>query len=94
MVSNHTDRLPPEGSNSHENIIHPNQYHKQAEKKAFFEIFSNEGSHTKEHLFEMLLSVLCHFVISMTIWHELFFAAFEDNCISSKNALTFACSLV
>lgn len=34
------------------------------------------------------------FVIGMTIWHELFFAAFEDNCISSKNALTFACSLV
>ena len=34
------------------------------------------------------------FVIGMTIWHELFFAAFENNCISSKNALTFACSLV
>ena len=28
-------------------------------KKAFFEIFSKEGNHTKEHLFEMLLSVLC-----------------------------------
>ena len=28
-------------------------------KKAFFEIFSEEGRHTKEHLFDMLVSVLC-----------------------------------
>ena len=28
-------------------------------KKAFFEIFSAEGKHTKEHLFDILLSVLC-----------------------------------
>ena len=28
-------------------------------KKAFFEIFSAEGKHTKEHLFDLLLSVLC-----------------------------------
>ena len=28
-------------------------------KKAFFEIFSNEGKHTKEHLFDLLTSVLC-----------------------------------
>ena len=28
-------------------------------KKAFFEIFSNEGNHTKNHLFDLLLSVLC-----------------------------------
>ena len=28
-------------------------------KKAFFEIFSKEGNHTKEHLVEMFLSVLC-----------------------------------
>ena len=28
-------------------------------KKAFFEIFSEEGKHTKEHLFDLLISVLC-----------------------------------
>ena len=28
-------------------------------KKAFFQIFSNEGNHTKNHLFDLLLSVLC-----------------------------------
>ena len=28
-------------------------------KKAFFEIFSGESKHTKEHLFELLTSVLC-----------------------------------
>ena len=28
-------------------------------KKAFFEIFLNEGNHTKEHLFDLLMSVLC-----------------------------------
>ena len=28
-------------------------------KKAFFEIFSEESRHTKEHLFDMLVSVLC-----------------------------------
>lgn len=28
-------------------------------KKTFFEVFSDEGSHTKEHLFDLLLSVLC-----------------------------------
>ena len=28
-------------------------------KKAFFEIFSNEGNCTKNHLFDLLLSVLC-----------------------------------
>ena len=28
-------------------------------KKAFFEIFSEEGKHTKEHLFDLLTSVLC-----------------------------------
>ena len=28
-------------------------------QKAFFEIFSEEGKHTKEHLFDLLLSVLC-----------------------------------
>ena len=28
-------------------------------KKALFEIFSNEGNHTKNHLFDLLLSVLC-----------------------------------
>ena len=28
-------------------------------KKAFFEIFSVESKHTKEHLFELLTSVLC-----------------------------------
>ena len=28
-------------------------------QKAFFEIFSSEGKHTKEHLFDLLLSVLC-----------------------------------
>ena len=28
-------------------------------KKAFFEIFSAESKHTKEHLFDILLSVLC-----------------------------------
>ena len=32
------------------------------------------------------------FVIGMTIWQELFFAAFEHGHISSKNALSFACS--
>ena len=28
-------------------------------KKAFFEIFSEESKHTKEHLFDLLTSVLC-----------------------------------
>ena len=28
-------------------------------KKAFFEIFSEESKHTKEHLFDLLMSVLC-----------------------------------
>ena len=32
------------------------------------------------------------FVIGMTIWQELFFATFEHGHISSKNALSFACS--
>ena len=32
------------------------------------------------------------FVIGMTIWQELFFEAFEDGHISSKNVLSFACS--
>ena len=32
------------------------------------------------------------FVIGMTIWQELFFAAFEHGHISSKNALSFTCS--
>ena len=32
------------------------------------------------------------FVIGMTIWQELFFEAFEDGHISSKNLLSFACS--
>ena len=30
------------------------------------------------------------FVIGMTIWHELFSAAFDNDCISSKNVLAFA----
>ena len=39
---------------------HPNHYDlKGVLKKAFFEIFSEEGKHTKEHLFDLLISVLC-----------------------------------
>ena len=30
------------------------------------------------------------FVISMTVWHELFLTAFDTNCISSKNGFAFA----
>ena len=59
MASNHTSHCDFEGR-----VIHMKALYTQISiiyklKKAFLEIFSAEGKHTKEHLFDLLLSVLC-----------------------------------
>ena len=58
MVSNHPNHYDLKG------VIHMKALYTQTSiicklKKAFFEIFSEEGKHTKEHLFDLLISVLC-----------------------------------
>ena len=60
-------------------------------KKAFFEIFSEEGRHTKEHLFDMLVSVLClNGFRSVSYNFEHFIEPVSDNRLKgiSKNPYT------
>ena len=53
-------------------------------KKAFFEIFSAEGKHTKEHLFDILLSVLClNGFQSINYNFEHFIGNISDNKLNS-----------
>ena len=53
-------------------------------KKAFFEIFSAEGKHTKEHLFDILLSVLClNGFQSISYNFEHFIGDISDNKLNS-----------
>ena len=53
-------------------------------KKAFFEIFSAEGKHTKEHLFDLLLSVLClNGFQSISYNFEHFIGDISDNKLNS-----------
>ena len=53
-------------------------------KKAFFEIFSAEGKHTKEHLFDLLLSVLClNGFQSISYNFEHFISDISDNKLNS-----------
>ena len=58
MVSNHPNHYDLKG------VIHMKALYTQTSiiyklKKDFLEIFSEEGKHTKEHLFDLLISVLC-----------------------------------
>ena len=53
-------------------------------KKAFFEIFSAEGKHTKEQLFDILLSVLClNGFQSISYNFEHFIGDISDNKLNS-----------
>lgn len=53
-------------------------------KKAFFEIFSEESRHTKERLFDMLLSVLCLNSFRSVSYHfEHFIEPVSDNRLKS-----------
>ena len=69
-------------------------------KKAFFEIFSAEGKHTKEHLFDLLLSVLClNGFQSISYNFEHFIGDISDNKLNSyyftmKNMVRIALSLI